>query len=373
MKKIKSISVAIILLSVLFLLTGCLTFLATALSSQDRIDESVQSAEYLFSNIVPFMEDQSKEEILTYISRSGTYFDRPVISVAGDNSVIVGSIWSPFQARVTKDGISFQFSFDLFSYSSFGKVVLYLMDGTKELGSVNVSKYVTSTSNYDSYYGKYSYTGKLTDYTLPEKWTDILISYGDGKHGTDEFLRIVSGDKEWSSSLGTLNDDSVLRIAYLIKQSFKNYSNAKQLVSVFLKSNGSLGHVIQSAIDRGKITLGYDSSLYTIKADNIVMKTNGNSHSLFLHDNNVPSGVCYINVFCNEVPFWISDASSYISGKSFDYPLSGSDLYQQLRNSSKCSIDYYDANFNTIDSKSIIFGSDNDQLLMSIFSYIYQE
>lgn len=358
----------LILLS-LTMLTSCLTSLLLA-SSVDS-SNSEKATDYLLSKIVPMMDAEAKKEITGYLTKGAANLSRPIAYIAADKSVVITDVLhSFFDLTISPGGdISFSVSFSLKGYSSNDRTTMYLIDGDREIDRIDVTNSISvSTSEisyYTSYFGYYSYTGYLTDFVLPDRWVQSLISFGDKVENTLS-IRIDYSGKQFKYNLSEYNGNRLIRIAYLVDSTLKGHKKAMNDFTKFLNSQGTTGRTILSKIKSGILDISIDSGFSIIKADNISFGLNENSQIVSLHAELPAGDVCYINVFCDDVPVWIPDAGQYMKDGCFDYLLNESDLLSYIRSCKSCSIDYYDSDYKFIESKSVL--SDIDRLLLGLYS-----
>ena len=163
-------------------------------------------------------------------------------------------------------------------------------------------------------------------------------------------------------------DQTLLRIAYLVDQYFKNYSAAKDNVSKKLKSLGTTGSTVLGKIESGQISLYADSEVERLKAKNIILEQSDNTERVYIYDDFAPNEIRAANVFCDGEQFFVMEANAYIVNGSFEYPIADSELIQALTSAKAVYIEYYDDGYRTIWTKDLI--SSDDKLLLRLYSIL---
>ena len=367
----KSILVLSVLVLSFFLLTSCLLLVSTHkdIYSSDywnslRSPSNSKAAfAYLLSDIVPNMDAGTKEEISDIFTKSSLYATKQ------KDSVTITNYYSNLMVKISKTGISMSLSYELpVSYSVGYDSELYLLGTTEDL-VMDLRNYIIIKQGYNEYGSEYHYE-YVKDLALPSAWTEYLISRGeDGESHKGGFW--FHGNAYSSSSyyweIKGL-DQTLLRIAYLVDQYFKNYSAAKDNVSKKLKSLGTTGSSVLGKIESGQISLYADSEVERLKAKNIILEQSDNTERVYICDDFAPNEIRAANVFCDGEQFFVMEASAYIVNGSFEYPIDDSELIQALSSAKKVYIEYYDDGYMTIMTKDLI--TSDDKQLLSLYSIL---
>ena len=316
---------------------------------------------YLFSDIVPYLDANTKEEITRVFANAKV---NNIFAIRNNDSVTITNYYSILMVNISKSGITISLSCEMPVWYEIGSnATLYLLGDNSTRFMMELENHITREKHYlgdgTSYYFEY-----VKDLVLPDAWKEYLISCGDGGVHSGRFS-FVGSPNSYTWDFHGLNI-SILRIAYLVDQYFKNYSSAKANVSSKLKSLGTIGSSVLGKIESGQVSLYVDTGAERIKADNIILEQADNDVTAYLCDDLPPDGIRAANVFCDGEQFFVMEANAYIVNGSFEYPIADSELIQALTSAKAVYIEYYDDGYMTIMEKDLI--TSDDKLLLRLYS-----
>lgn len=367
MKKKDSL-ICFALLFALFILTGCASmanrYMTSRYDEPTDIDTSMEAIDYLFSNICPYIDLDTAEEIIGLVNNSLEY--QRLYAYRNGDSVIITNYVSNLKAEIRRNSISFGLSVDIDNYSGNDRIKkLVFMIDEKEIGFVNIGNddiaVSTKYSDISQSYLRYGHH----DIKLSESWRNEFCSLGNGERHKVYFIWEASGDSKWYLEVMPPNhlNDAFLRATYLIDKAMKSYS---EIISQLRSSEGmEMEKALLSAIENGQILVRNNPNGLSLLGDNIILENRNNAWQMFIMVEVLSSYIEYAAIHVDSIPIWIPEFPQFVSGNSFVYPLNDNSILSYFKNNQKCFIEFYDSNYSIVDSKSII--TSKDKLLVDAF------